>query len=47
VPAGLWQDVVSRLADAINDDDDPSIPIPLAVLSMTSAALLRLLRVEP
>lgn len=41
VNAGQWQDVVSKLTKAIGDDD-PSIPIPLAVLSMTNADLQKL-----
>lgn len=41
VNAGEWQDVVSKLDHAIRDDD-PSIPVPLAILSMTLSDLQRI-----
>jgi len=35
----VWHDVMTRLAEAI-EDEDPSIPIPLAILSMTKAEFI-------
>ena len=41
VAPGVWQTVVDKITDAIRDDD-PSIPVPLAVLSMTEDNLKKL-----
>jgi hypothetical protein len=38
---GTWADVIQKVEDAI-EDDDPSTPIPLAVLAMTQEELLRI-----